>query len=223
MHGMEICNDPSDPHRELGISGPITDIHIPMAFGNSFVYLTTRAPTLEEIRTLPSIKMTNEAPWDPSKVGKRQLWWEEEEQRALIGNVKSDPHTISGMPPEQAQLKMNESEYDILRSSCSAVYSERTLIQRLVASVQVTLCYNEQEDSKEDENERKVSAIDTRAQLKALSVEDVSRKFGIGLETARKTLKATTQYGIRHAVHPLLRQYQTDIMQSQCQQLNDTF
>jgi hypothetical protein len=113
MYGMEICDDPFDPHRELGKTDPITEIHIRMEFGNRFVYLKTRAPTLEEFHTLLSIKMTNEAHWDPSKVGRRQLLWEEEERRALIGNVRIDPHTISRMWPEQPQLKMDESEFDI--------------------------------------------------------------------------------------------------------------
>ena len=54
-------------------------------------------------------------------------------------------------------------------------------------------------------------------------MEEVSRKFGVGLETARNTLKATTQHGIRHAEHPLSRRYRTDILQSKRKRLNDTF
>jgi hypothetical protein len=36
-------------------------------------------------------------------------------------------------------------------------------------------------------------------------------------------LKATTQLGIRHAVHPLSRRYRTDILQSKRHRINDTF
>jgi hypothetical protein len=119
---------------------------------------------------------------------------------------------------------MDECEYDILLASCSPVYSERTLMQRLIASIKVARCYNN-EAGMEDKTEEQVnvSAVDTRARHTKLSVEEVSRKFGVGLETARKTLKATTQYGIRHAVHPLSRQYRMDIMQSKRQRLNNTF
>jgi transposase len=57
-----------------------------------------------------------------------------------------------------------------------------------------------------------MAAVDTRERhVVTLSAKEVSRKFGVGIETARNTLKATTQYGIRHAMHPLLRQYRTDI------------
>jgi hypothetical protein len=218
MHGLEICNDTFDPHCELGITDPVTELFVPTELGNSFVYLTTRAPTIEELWTIEPLEMTSQAPWDPSKVGKHQLLWEEEERKALIGNVKIDQHTISRERPEEPQLKMDQSEFDILLSSCSAVYSKKTLIQRLVASVRVTLCYSGQEEANSvDKINRKVSAINTRARHKALSVEEVSRKFGIGLETERKMLKATLPYRIRHAVHLLLRQYRTDIMQSKRQ------
>jgi hypothetical protein len=120
---------------------------------------------------------------------------------------------------------MDESEYDILLASCSPVYSERTLMQQLIASVRVARCYNNKAsgEGKTNKTSVKVSAVDTRARHTKLSVEEVSKKFGVGLEKARKTLKATTQYGIRHAVHPVSRQYRTDIMQSKRQQLNDTF
>jgi hypothetical protein len=224
MYGIELCDDPFDPNRTLGIRDPITDTAIPMDFENSFVYLTTRAPTLDEIRTLPTVVMTDEAPWVPSKAGRVQLSWEEEEKKALISNVKIDAHTVNCIRPDEPQLHLDEAEYDILLASCSAVYSEGTLIQRLISSVRIASCYNDEEDLTDVETgHRKLAAVDTRARHQALTVEEVSQKFGIGLETARQTLKATTQYEIRHAVHPLSRRYRTDIMQTKRQRLNDRF
>jgi hypothetical protein len=40
MNGIELCDDPFDPNRPLGIWDPVTDIHIPMDFANSFVLMT---------------------------------------------------------------------------------------------------------------------------------------------------------------------------------------
>jgi hypothetical protein len=56
----------------------LTELRIPMDFKNSFVFLTT-TPTQARINSHPSIEMTNDAPWDPSTVGRKQLLWEEEE------------------------------------------------------------------------------------------------------------------------------------------------
>jgi len=41
----------------------------------------------------------------------------------------------------------------------------------------------------------------------------ISRTFGIGLETASRTLKATTQLALRHAIHPIHKRYSTKVAQ----------
>ena len=204
MHGIVLCDDPFDPHRALGFEDLFTETFVPMVFENNIIYFKSRAPSLDELRTLDHIDMTSEEQWDPAKASQRHLSREEEEHRRIIASVKIDQQTIGAERPEEPQLPYGEAEYDLLLASCSAVYSERTLIQRLVASVRIASCYDEEGDSltnKADEP-RKVAAIDTRARHTALSVEEVSRKFGVGIETARNTLKATTQFGIRHAMHP---------------------
>ena len=43
-----------------------------------------------------------------------------------------------------------------------------------------------------------------------ISPESLSEKLRIGLNTARDTLKVTTQQGIRQAVHPITRRSCTD-------------
>jgi hypothetical protein len=109
MHGIELCDDPFDIHRKLGFWDPITEYDIEMDFSNSFVYLTTRAPTLDEIRLHKQIEMTNAAPWNPATAGRSHLSWEEEERRALIGSVKIDAHTINCKRPDEPQLHMDEA------------------------------------------------------------------------------------------------------------------
>ena len=42
--------------------------------------------------------------------------------------------------------------------------------------------------------------------------EALAKKWRIGIETARETIAATTQLGIRQAIHPLTRRYRTDTM-----------
>jgi hypothetical protein len=100
MHGIELCKDPFDPHRALGITDAQTEFHIPLVFGQSFVYFQTRAPTLEEIQDLPHIEMTSELPWDPASIGLRPLTREEEEKKKLISSVKIDAITIKRRPEE---------------------------------------------------------------------------------------------------------------------------
>jgi hypothetical protein len=203
MHGIELCDNPFDPTRALGFVDPFSETNVPMEFGRSVVSFKSWAPTKEEICTLAQVEMTSEERWDPSKVGQRHRLREEEEQRKLIASFHADLHTISVERPEEPQLNFGEAEYDILLASCSAVYSERTLIQRLVASVRVASCYEDDGESLlyeetslsngAGEVPRVMAAVDIRARHTAMSAEEVSRKFGVGLETARQTSKATTQ------------------------------
>jgi len=67
-------------------------------------------------------------------------------------------------------------------------------------------------DSPEDFFEAGVLAYDTRHRRPDVAPEELARQWGIGIDMAAKTLKATTQAGIRHAVHPLNWQYRTDNM-----------
>ena len=53
--------------------------------------------------------------------------------------------------------------------------------------------------------------------------ETVSRLWNVGLETAQQTLRATTQQGIRSAVHPIFRRYRVDYLHFYRKRLHATF
>ena len=53
--------------------------------------------------------------------------------------------------------------------------------------------------------------------------ETVSRLWNVGLETAQWTLRATTQQGIRSAVHPIFRHYWVDHLHFHRKRLHTTF
>ena len=53
--------------------------------------------------------------------------------------------------------------------------------------------------------------------------ETVSRLWNVGLETAQQTLRATTQQGIRSAVHPIFRRYRVDHLHFHRKRLHATF
>lgn len=56
-----------------------------------------------------------------------------------------------------------------------------------------------------------------------ITAEEVAWKFRCGLETAKQTLKSTTQHGVRQAVHPLRRMYRVDHIDINCRRIRDTF
>ena len=56
-----------------------------------------------------------------------------------------------------------------------------------------------------------------------LTQEYLAQKWNIGLNTAKKTIKITTQVGVRPTLGPLIRRYHTDMMQQHLQCLNTNF
>ena len=59
----------------------------------------------------------------------------------------------------------------------------------------------------------RVSKIASKTRYSVHLPEEVSRKFNIGIERAKETMKVTTQKCIIHAVHPLHRHYRVNHMQ----------
>ena len=62
----------------------------------------------------------------------------------------------------------------------------------------------------EDINAQQVSGVVTNERHSKVTPEELSRKWNIGLQAAKDTLAATTQRGIRTAVHPMTRRVRVD-------------
>ena len=69
----------------------------------------------------------------------------------------------------------------------------------------------------------KVCAVKTKEKIGPVSSERLAKIWGIGLDTAKTTLNATTQFIIRQGVHPLERRYRTAHKQYRYNVLNDRF
>jgi hypothetical protein len=55
-----------------------------------------------------------------------------------------------------------------------------------------------------------ISSAISRDRHSVFSAEEIAKKWRTSPQMARQTLEATTQLGVRHAVHPLKRRYRTD-------------
>jgi hypothetical protein len=95
----------------------------------------------------------------------------------------------------------------------------RTLADRLIASVQIASSDPTvaSVDSGDALGAKAVLSLDRHSKV---SPEELSRKWGCGLETAKRTLKVTTQKGIRYAVQPLHRRYRVDHLNLHRKRLN---
>jgi hypothetical protein len=87
-------------------------------------------------------------------------------------------------------------------SKLSSTLHEKTFCKHLIGSVNVATAYRDDVD--EAMEKRKASVLTSDRHLK-VGPEELSRKWNIGLETAKATLGMTTQHGVRTAVHPMSR------------------
>jgi hypothetical protein len=183
IYGISICDDPFDPHRSLGIFDHNTGVTIPFKMFGTTAAVETRSISPNELLNTRQIVMCDSIPWDPSKV-------------ALPSSADNNPqdhgYVISKvMVPFERRIRLlNDLPIPTLDiDTCSHDFTNRC-----ISTINVS-----------------IHAINTMTRHSLSTAEDLARKWKIGLETARKTLNCTTQYGIRHALHPLTRRYRTDI------------
>ncbi len=80
----------------------------------------------------------------------------------------------------------------------------------MVAKVQVPWFDGEINQAVEGTGGLRISEVISNKWYSKITAEELTGKWNIGIETARSTLKVTTQHGFRHAIE----RYRTDILQS---------
>jgi hypothetical protein len=184
-----LCDDVTDQNRFFGIS--TEDVNIPFQMQGTNVFFETRVPSIWEMENCRVIVMTDDTEWDPINVSIAQVTTQE-------ATFDHDLHVISD------------------------VFSDTRLSEHLIASVNIHtikreplttfLPMHENANNKVDITSNlamlnNVSFLAARNRHSHVTVEEVARHFRCGIETARRTLKTTTQNGTRHAIHPLTRRY----------------
>lgn len=212
-NGIDLCDDPWDRYRELAIT--TDEATIPLQYRKNIVYWKTRAPTVKELKDprLIHIEMTSDKPWIPSTMNPPKSK-EEEEYSKLVASLRIDERVVSSTSPTDPILKEDAKEYDTLLSSCSPIYCDELLAQRLVAQVKVASPLTA---------DRRVDALRLKDRHYKMTAEELARKLECGIETAQETLKVTTMNAIRSGQLPLSRRYRTDIMGRRLRTLRQTW
>jgi hypothetical protein len=120
--------------------------------------------------------------------------------------------------PDEPQVRMSRAfaESDALLAIVCSVLTDETMYPRLVAAVRV------HNADCTDEPRQIGCAIVSDRRHSVVSAEEVAKKWRIGINTAKLTLKATTHFGLRHALHPIHCRYLTDHMLLRYNRLNTT-
>ena len=197
-YGIPLWDNPFDPMHSLSIEVD-TSFHIPLVASGTKVGFRTRVPTPEELRHCEHIQMTSPHPWtNPTDVmmvqathqGGRQPWKRRATAFSDIGHTRSeyldagsDEALLDSIDPSLARAaELLHRQHQL--SQVDTIYDQiDTLARRIFVS-----------------NERHVK----------VSAELIADRFGIGPVRAQKTLRVTTQRGVRSAILPISRRYRAD-------------
>ena len=201
-HGIGICDDPMDPNgRELGFELENGEL-IPLAMVGTTCGVVTRCPTQEEMDSCRQVLMSDEDQWDPT----RRIF--------TMSNIKDVRGDITERTIQQVVNTLGQPRANILDDVVVHDY-DRINIEMSVGLTQ-SIMPNRLE-------RRKTNATITNERHHGVKSELLAQKWGIGLEKARQTLKATTQHAVRSAVLPLKRRYRTDLLSQRLRRLNCRF
>jgi len=207
VHGFSVYNDPFDPNRSLGIVDTDSGMLIPLKMSGSTAYLESRVRTALELSECNHIVLTSDAEWDPSDISIQDWSNEEVDHQRLILSVCRGMVDVEAFPDEpQVRMSRAFTESDALLASVSSALTDETMYPRLDAAVRV------HNADRTDEPRQIGSAIVSDQRHSVVSAEELAKKWRIGINTAKLTLKATTQFGLCHALHPIHRCYRTDHM-----------
>lgn len=186
---------------------------------------------------LQSVELTTDTPWEPYSddfAVKEDLARAARSTSAVRVNAPSSSDFTDQLAVEvdennsisQRPWNMENEERCIavayrLASSQEAIElldDEEELATRLVASMSVlsTDTIGDGLDVRPDDSiievpeaDRAISALSSKERGPVITKEILARRWGIGIETAHRTLNATTQNGIRRVLHPVERRYKT--------------
>ena len=199
-YGVAICDDPTDPHRELGFHLGDDEI-LPLEMRGSTCGMTTRAPTNNELETCRNIYMSDEQHWDPNDATFHRMI-------SSLGGGKRYSADPSIMAVDTNKfIYRNDSniyEYDRAMSQISTGFTPGLMIESMQNSVNISATYSGERHHGTDPHL-------------------LARKWGIGLNKAKQTLECTTQQNIRSAILPLTRRYRTDLLSQRLRRLSSRF
>ena len=193
-----------DTKSSHSIYHPTAKLRIPLSLDGISSGFVSRKPTWSEYEQYPHVELTSPMRWDPSS---DQFAKKEETYVSSVCVVKK---LLATDHPRNASRLV--SAVNSLRSLRMSIGQEDgSLGDRLVAAVNVAADdtvgdglsgRNDNDVYPMDDESRKMFALSTSEQRSIITPEILSRRWGVGLDTAKRTLQVTTQSGIRNVLAP---------------------
>ena len=171
---------------------------IPLAIRGVTSTFPTRKPTMEEYNTCPQFELTYDSPeYEPSDDRYEKL------ESDALSNL--DRLMKTGDRIQTRRLSSVSKSLSIAQT----IVEQESQSNMLLLDISPTLC--DHSLASEMKAAVNVSSIHVAQRRNGIDASKLASNFGIGLDTARKTLEVTTQRGIRSVLNPTLtRRFRTN-------------
>ena len=200
-HGIQVCDDPWDPFRHIGIE--TENGRIPLTANGSTLFFNSYSPSPNELDYLPPLHLTGPR-WNPHD---------------LVMPTSKFP--LLSVSSTRACFAACTSPYesDRILGQISPVFDPCIAASMYASAISIDASIRAHAKTTGTHQDRLAAAI-TGSRHANVTPENVARLWSVGLDTAKRTLQVTTQQGIRTAVHPLHRRYRVDHLHLNRRRLN---
>ena len=230
--GVVVNTTPTvyDETSEFGITIPASDVFIPFSLEGTVAGFESRLPTHEELSDplIKEIELTSDIEWDPMapsfankhpvRAAKRLAI-----RKAMVLKRRSDVcvqhRCVSTLLTTQ---RIGGPDFDDLILECLPVHGDKSGSGGTSAETPLTSDVD-METELDGSVGREVAAMRTDERASSITPEAVAKKWMIGTSKAAKTLRVTTQAGIKYITHPAARRFKTDMAHIRYNRIPGTF
>ena len=211
-YGIRVFDNPFTDGDEFGIE--TESVFIPFTTIGTNITFESRVPTAWEKKHLPVIILTDRE-WDPHRADSfRRAPTREIAELRTIHSLTSGltRMEISAIRSKQMNSQaVRHGEVESTLGEISNTFHPQSFCDRLIGAVNIATTYRSDMDQQlETEKEQRRIGLISNERHSKVTPEELARKWNIGIQTAKDTLRVTTQRGVRTAVHPMTRRLRVD-------------
>jgi hypothetical protein len=196
--GIVVKDTPKcyDHSSSFSIIIPNTDIELPLLMRGVISYIDTRRPTEEELLKCERYELTSAAPWDPHLTP------------GTGDELELDHQYHSGREVQAVAVEKT-------RQPCSPPELMVDILPRIIEATQIkspdpnVAPHHEADVIAHARDNRELEALQATSRRNVVSKEMLAQRWYTGLESASRTLLATTQEGLRYVEGDLERRLKT--------------
>jgi hypothetical protein len=194
------------------IEVPAEDVVIPLELNGVVSYFSSHKPSQDELDNCRQIILSSDVPWDPNDPS-----WEQQERavsrQARVAEVIHNGDRV----PEVARVRGSDSSFTMVPDPPELLEDDE-FAKRMIEAVNIAGDDWNGDGLEGHANtdlhclmdlDRHIFSLSMEDKRKVITKEVLARRWGIGLDMAHKTLKCTTQRGVRTFLHPTDRHVST--------------